>query len=171
MPGDCSPSRRVVSKIRTRLTSSLMTSPSGPSSLLLLGSRLQRPPRITPPEGGGEGEGKGRARNASEASSLHRQHYLADVLALAHEAVRVANAVDDQVKRRLISRDPPHFVGEVVGAVVDRVLDAELPDGVVLGRRRRSKDLRAEQLADLRGGDAHAAGRRLYEEPLSSAQV
>src|SRR3954471_18665343 len=94
MPGDCSPSRRVVSKIRTRFASSLIVSPSGPPSLLQLGSRLQRPPRITPPEGGGEGEEKGRARNASSGPSLHREHYLADVLALAHEAMRVGHTLE-----------------------------------------------------------------------------
>src|SRR4051794_23656522 len=122
MPGDCSPSRSVVSKIRTRFASSLMgLLPSGLSSLLLLGSRLQRPPRITPPGGGGEGEGKDRARNASEWSSLHRQAYLPDVLPLAHEAVRLADALerkrlrDDRSHQALV--DPLH---QRLGELVDR---------------------------------------------------
>src|SRR5918997_1455765 len=61
IPGDCSPSRRVVSKIFTRSDSLRSTSCS--CSLLLPGSPWAcgwRPPRVIPPEGGEEGEGAGR---------------------------------------------------------------------------------------------------------------
>src|SRR4051795_2487468 len=69
MPGDCSPSRSVVSNSSTRLGSM--------SSLLLLGSNVaspdwfaaQRPPRVIPPEGGG-GEVEGRARTTCSPGRL-----------------------------------------------------------------------------------------------------
>src|ERR1700689_1914903 len=62
IPGDCSPSRRVVSKILTRFAS-LRTSSLLMSFVLLLylachflsaGYAATRPPRAIPPEGGGE---------------------------------------------------------------------------------------------------------------------
>src|SRR4051794_6421912 len=56
MPGDCSPSRRVVSKMMTR---SFMVAPCGlrpaPSRA---GFAATRPPRAIPPEGGGEEGGE-----------------------------------------------------------------------------------------------------------------
>src|ERR687885_1456168 len=72
IPGDCSPSRRVVSKISTRLGSgdvvvmSLLL--SRPSRLLGAGFAALRPPRVIPPEGG-EGEaGEGSAGAPSAVS-------------------------------------------------------------------------------------------------------
>ena len=58
MPGDCSPSRSVVSKMTTRSGSMVLApsrSLSGSSPVWVRGSR---PPRVIPPEGGGEEEGR-----------------------------------------------------------------------------------------------------------------
>src|SRR4051812_48846879 len=63
MPGDCSPSRNVVSKICTRSIGFLFSrSRVCPSSVVLA---AWRPPRITPPGGGGGEEGRGREATAS----------------------------------------------------------------------------------------------------------
>src|SRR4051812_40398314 len=129
MPGDCSPSRSVVSKIRTRFAPSLIPVLSVPAfSCWACG---WRPPRITPPEGGGEGEGKGRARNASEWSRLHRQHYLADVLALAHEPVRVRYSLE---RKRLTDHRPQqslvHPLAQRLDELVERSACIPEPDHV-----------------------------------------
>src|ERR1700704_2248888 len=78
MPGDCSPSRSVVSKIRTRACSvpsgvgdaslSLMSFPGSFLNLdylLLRWYAATRPPRAIPPEGGGAGEAGTRAETTS----------------------------------------------------------------------------------------------------------
>src|SRR6185437_3939376 len=75
IPGDCSPSRRVVSKIFTRFCS--VRSMSLPNSLLGLPEiplicGYLRPPRAIPPEGGGEGEVGGRLGTTCRAS-VHAQ--------------------------------------------------------------------------------------------------
>ena len=83
MPGDCSPSRSVVSKTLTRSRSSRLLAvrcrscrPHFSSSLaltFLLGFAATRPPRAIPPEGGGEGEAKGRRkRHLCTQGSTHR---------------------------------------------------------------------------------------------------
>src|SRR5438094_6402656 len=88
MPGDCSPSRSVVSKIRTRCASSLLMSfLSLPRLRSPRWSRGYAPPSAIPPEGGG-GEVAGRAGTTS-SYSLQRQDNLADVAPLVDEAVRV----------------------------------------------------------------------------------
>ena len=56
--------------------------------------------------------------------------------------------------------DPLDFLGEVGGAIVDRVLDALGPDRVVLGARGGPEDLSPNLPGDLGRGDADApAGR------------
>src|SRR3954453_6185408 len=55
MPGDCSPSRSVVSKICTRSIGSSRSVCS-----VSVGLAARRPPRVTPPGGGGAGEEQGR---------------------------------------------------------------------------------------------------------------
>src|SRR5436189_1767633 len=88
MPGDCSPSRSVVSNIRTRSASSLIPFlPSSPVVCLRLTAATYHSPR------GGRSRRR-RERPTSTAASLHRQHYLADVLALAHVAMGVAHALE-----------------------------------------------------------------------------
>ena len=73
IPGDCSPSRRVVSKMWTRFASSRAL----PWSYLLLASNRMTfslaalaPPSAIPPEGGGEGEARGCRADASFAVQL-----------------------------------------------------------------------------------------------------
>ena len=84
MPGDCSPSRSVVSKILTRFASSLLLMPFPFSArpALLLCLRLRRPPRaISSPRGGG-GE--------------------AEVELELHRFERTATSVDGRGVRRLL---------------------------------------------------------------------
>src|SRR5690242_5001106 len=108
MPGDCSPSRRVVSKTRTRSFSSLTAGSAMSSSVpfvsrpFLLGLRLRGRHALFPPKGEeekskGELERHGRLR-------LHGQYNLADVLALGHEAVCLAAALE----RERLGHDRPH---------------------------------------------------------------
>src|SRR3954466_6676759 len=62
IPGDCSPSRRVVSKTCTRSMGQLLVLGLGP--FLRLSSRLRGRHAFAPPRGGGAGEGKGRDATA-----------------------------------------------------------------------------------------------------------
>src|SRR3954452_9250957 len=120
IPGDCSPSRRVVSKTRTRFSSlrsrSLMpflflssqVLPSPNSVCGCCGRHALFPPKGEEEKSQGEKERHARPR-------LHSEHNLADVLALGHEAVRVGaalerdrlghhrpdRAVTDQIEERL----------------------------------------------------------------------
>src|SRR3954447_15315689 len=104
MPGDCSPSRSVVSKIRTWSVPSFMRSLSVP---YLRSPRdrfaAQRPPRAIPPEGG-EGEvGGGRGRSACAGWSLHRQDNLPHVLPVGKQAVCVRGLLE---RKRLVHDRP-----------------------------------------------------------------
>ena len=87
MPGDCSPSRSVVSKISTR---SAMSSPSSSYPVHSpCGSRLSAAATRYPPSGGGEGEVAGRCEGRHRPTRLHGQDDLAYVAALVDEAVGV----------------------------------------------------------------------------------
>ena len=91
-PGDCSPSRSVVSKMMTRSVGGMSLPFLGSLLVLLrLGVRLRRPPRAIPPEGGG-GEAR-RPAGATCAASYHGpqadEHDLADVAALGEQPVRL----------------------------------------------------------------------------------
>src|SRR5947209_17074658 len=57
--------------------------------------------------------------------------------------------------------EPGQALFPAVGGVVERVVDAQLADALVLGRRGRPVHLGAEALGDLRGGDAHSPARRV----------
>src|SRR5688572_3854127 len=100
MPGDCSPSRSVVSKISTRLGSGwvVMSLPvvSG-LRLLRAGYAATRPPRAIPPEGGAEeGEGRGGSTFLVSVAPCPSgdENHLADVAALGDHAVGVGGAVE-----------------------------------------------------------------------------
>ena len=115
MPGDCSPSRSVVSKISTRFGRPIgrVVLPCGSSFSDFLGGRLRlsRPPtRYSPRGGGGEVEGRaGTTRCVSVATESARRRVrsgdeddLADVRALGEDPVRLAGAVERHglVRRR-----------------------------------------------------------------------
>src|SRR2546425_629565 len=101
IPGDCSPSRRVVSKIRTRSSSRLVRPTSLSMSLFVpfgvsasfssvcgsCGRRASFPPK-------GEEEKSEVELERHLWATLQRQHYLADVLPLLHEAVRIRAPLD-----------------------------------------------------------------------------
>src|SRR3954452_25336389 len=112
MPGDCSPSRRVVSKTRTRSFSSLTAGSAMSFSVpfvsrpFLLGLRLRGRHALFPPRGEEE-KSKGETERHGPLR-LHGQYHLADVLALGHEAVRVAAAVEGE---RLGHDRPDHPAG------------------------------------------------------------
>ena len=74
MPGDCSPSRSVVSKIRTRSARrlSVMSFPFFVSTCASPVLAATRPPRVIPPEGG-EGEVAGRDCGTSSRSRVPQQ--------------------------------------------------------------------------------------------------
>ena len=101
MPGDCSPSRRVVSKIRTRSSSRLALATSLSMSLIVpfsysiqfssvCGSRGRR--ASFPPKG--EEEKSEIECERHRALTLQRQHHLADVFALLNEPVRIGSALE-----------------------------------------------------------------------------
>src|SRR3954464_4220516 len=95
IPGDCSPSRRVVSKILT-LSSSLRA--SGISLLFCAspafscGLRLRGRHALFPPKG--EEEKAQVERELHDLLSLQSEHNLADVLALVHEPVGLRTLVE-----------------------------------------------------------------------------
>src|SRR3954468_7762778 len=62
-----------------------------------------------------------------------------EVVALLEAAP--ADRIERQVERVRGARVPPDRLSEVLGAVVDRVVDAVLAHGVVLPRRGRPEDL------------------------------
>src|SRR5689334_22452743 len=98
IPGDCSPSRRVVSKTRTRSFSSLTAGSAMSSSVpfvsrpFLLGMRLRGRHALFPPKGEEE-KSKGE-RERHGPLRLHGQYNLADVLPLCDEAVGLAAALE-----------------------------------------------------------------------------
>src|SRR4051794_4978761 len=85
MPGDCSPSLSVVSKILTRLASSLTVFPFGSAPGFSCQMRLRGRHALFPPRGEKEKSQVERERHAGYR--LQSQHYLADVLALRDVAV------------------------------------------------------------------------------------
>src|SRR5205807_5905041 len=79
-----------------------------------------------------------------------------------------ADRVHDEVEGLLAARYAANLLGEVGARVVDRVIDPEAPNRVVLGWRRGPVDLIGPgQLRDLRRGDAHATGGRVDQDPLA----
>src|SRR3954465_13081439 len=100
MPGDCSPSRSVVSKMMTRSDMSFPFSASQFLSGWCAATCGRR--RAIPPEGGGEGRGGGRGTtSATEAIAptcdawwSGDEHDLADVAALLEQAVRLGRPVE-----------------------------------------------------------------------------
>src|SRR3954452_18360289 len=168
MPGDCSPSRSVVSKITTRLFGSCVISSPLRARLLRspLGSRLQRPPRAIPPEGGG-GEVEGRAGAATSVDPRYTpsgdEDHLPDVPPLGERPVGVAGPVE----RHLLGHDRPR------GAAVEEV--GEL-DHRRLQRPRRVPQREHVQAEDRLGllhlrdeveaGHRHGGLHRRHEVPL-----
>src|SRR3954453_11835147 len=124
MPGDCSPSRSVVSKMLTCSGASFMRSLSFPrlgSPRRLLAA--QRPPRAIPPEGGGGEGGGGRGGTACAALSLHRQYDLADVLALGQVAMRVRPALErERLRHHRAQLAALHALAQRGEVLVERAL-------------------------------------------------
>ena len=87
------------------------------------------------------------------------------VLAEARRAKGVDGDVDP-----LATGDPANLLGEVLGAVVDRMVDSLLADRVVLRGRGGTEDLGAEAPGDLRCGDPDPAGRSVDQDPLALLQ-
>ena len=65
----------------------------------------------------------------------------------------------------MIERRRPRSTSDA--RVVERMVDAEGADGVVLARRRRAPDLGAVAPGDLRRGDADTAGGGVEQHPLA----
>src|SRR5215212_1931462 len=94
MPGDCSPSRRVVSKIRTRSLPALsfMRSLSCLCPVSPLGLRLRGRHALFPPRG--EEEKSEGELELHRPSRLQGEDDFADVPALGDEAVRIGAALE-----------------------------------------------------------------------------
>src|SRR3954467_10559137 len=101
MPGDCSPSRSVVSKICTRSIGFLSVSVCG--LLLRLCLRLGGPHASLPPEGEKQkkGEAERRPHQCASVPALGNEDHFADVAPLGEDAVRLAGAVE----RDLVGHD------------------------------------------------------------------
>src|SRR5215208_1555889 len=156
IPGDCSPSRRVVSKMITRSSfMSLLSLACSPP--LLAGFAASRPPRAIPPEGGGE-EGGGQAGTTcgsngtgAGAAVLVRRGLPAVELAVVArgellEAVAEASdvgVVDPQLARRA---QRPLLL--LAGGLECRDLVAELGQ-LLLGGARQVLAVLLERLQDL----------------------
>src|SRR3954447_9076675 len=181
IPGDCSPSRRVVSKILT-LSSSLRA--SGISLLFCAspafscGLRLRGRHALFPPKGEEEKAKVERERHARP--SLQSQYHLADVLPLVEEAVRLGALLEREGLRH---HGPDAPVGHPFAQGVDVLLErlllvpdgqhvqpddpfrlAHQPDGVVEGhlgeRLERPRAAAALSLLNRRGPEAHEPASR-----------
>src|SRR3954453_13112326 len=168
MPGDCSPSRSVVSKITTRLLGSCVMSSPLRARLLRspLGSRLQRPPRAIPPEGGG-GEVEGRAGAATSVDPRYTpsrdEDHIPDVPPLGERPVGVAGPVE----RHLLGHDRPRGaaveeVGERTHPGLERPVLVPQREHVQADDRLGLLHLRDEVEAGHRHGGLH----RRHEVPL-----
>src|SRR3954468_14182020 len=150
MPGDCSPSRSVVSKISTRSGSMSMSfAPLGlrPAASLGLGLRLSRPPRAIPPEGGG-------GEVAGEAGTSWRAVRLAEPAVLA-QARRFRRCDRFDQRARVEGILVPDAVDEEAGRPGDAAAPAALEVALDARGARAVADLRAQALgveAKPRGG-------------------
>src|SRR3954451_4312368 len=131
MPGDCSPSLRVVSNIRT-WSESCMPFPFNPLPSISSVLAARRPPRVIPPEGGG-GEGEGRSESAwtptvqrSSAvvppARLRAALGAASVLARADELGARALSRDDLDRERAPRKAPDGHALEVASPLGERAL-------------------------------------------------
>src|SRR5918995_4108054 len=111
-----------------------------------------------PPWNGGERHPGEVAKHGGDVAGVPRLHVRQPVHdqppSLPQQPVVLAEArraerVHDHVQP-LPAGDPPHLRGEVLGAVVDRVVDSLGAYRVVLGRRGRAEHLRAARSGDLR---------------------
>src|SRR3954468_4359320 len=133
MPGDCSPSRSVVSKLSTRLGSML----GSPSSVLLRAVfAATRPPRAIPPEGGGEeGEGQAGGPLGRRLPSRRVPKPILLLIVAAALLIGAAPATADPLKLGLIVSQNGQAANIGVAQVQGAQLEAERLGGVELAVR------------------------------------